>query len=528
MSATRETDVETPTASPARAWVAILGGIAAGVVTIGVAELLAGLMERFGWSGGIPSPVIAVGEAFIDRTPPWLKNFAVNNFGTNDKLVLLTGIAVVLFLLSCLVGLLLRRLPVAALVGFVVLLAVALAAVLTRPNARPGDVVPTVLGGLAGLWVLHRWRGVLGVEAGPRGDAADRRQVLTWTALSVVGGGLAIAAGRAVSGSARAIQAARATFVAPRVQSPVQIPPKAPVDVPGITPYVVPNGQFYRIDTALQLPQVQASGWSLKVTGMVDHEVEIDWKTLLAKPMQQAMITLMCVSNEVGGTLNGNAIWTGWPVRELLKLAGPQAGADMVLSTSVDGFTAGTPIGALTDDRNALLVVAMNGKALPVEHGYPVRMVVPGLYGYVSATKWITQLKVTTYAKDQGYWTPRGWSAMGPVKLSSRIDVPRDGRSVSPGSSGTVPIAGVAWDQHTGVSAVQVRVDNGPWQTARLGEQATVDAWRQWVLNWPATKGRHTATVRAVDAKGQVQISAEAAPAPNGSTGLHSVTFTVS
>ncbi|WP_347813856.1 molybdopterin-dependent oxidoreductase [Allobranchiibius sp. GilTou38] len=528
MSTVREAEETTHEPSAARAWVAVLGGVAAGAVTIGVAELLAGLMERFGWSGGIPSPVIAVGEAFIDRTPPWLKDFAVNNFGTNDKAVLLAGIGVVLFLLSCLIGLLLRRLPVAALVGFVVLIAVAMAAVLTRPGARPADLIPTVVGGLMGLWVLHRWRGLLSVGVGRREITTERRQVLTWTMLSVVGGGLALAAGRAVSGSARAIQAARATFVAPEVQHPVQVPAGAPVDVPGITPYIVPNGQFYRIDTALQVPQVEASGWKLKVTGMVDHEVEIDWKTLLSKPMQQAMITLMCVSNEVGGSLNGNAIWTGWPVRELLKLAGPQAGADMVLSTSVDGFTAGTPIGALTDDRNALLAVAMNGKALPVEHGYPVRLVVPGLYGYVSATKWLTQLKVTTYAKDQGYWIPRGWSAMGPVKISSRIDVPRDGRSVSPGADGTVPIAGVAWDQHTGVSGVQVRIDDGPWQSAKLGEQATVDAWRQWVLHWPATKGRHTATVRAVDAKGQVQISAEAPPPPNGSTGLHSVTFTVS
>ena len=527
MSTVREATPR-PTEAPAvRAWVAVLAGIAAGAVTIGVAELLAGLMERFGWSGGIPSPVIAVGEAFIDRTPPWLKDFAVNNFGTNDKKVLLAGIGVVLFLLSCLIGLLLRRLPVVALVGFVALLAVAMAAVLTRPSARPADLVPTLVGGLAGLWVLHRWRAALGVDPGRHDRGTERRQVLTWTALSVVGGSLALAAGRAVSGSARAIQAARATFVLPEVAHPVQVPPTAAVDVPGVTPYVVPNGQFYRIDTALQVPQVETAGWKLRVTGMVDHEIEIDWKTLMSKPMQQAMITLMCVSNEVGGSLNGNAIWTGWPVRELLKLAGPQAGADMVLSTSVDGFTAGTPIGALTDERNALLAVAMNGKALPVEHGYPVRMVVPGLYGYVSATKWLTQLKVTTFAKDQGYWIPRGWSAMGPVKISSRIDVPHDGSSVTAGTAGTVPIAGVAWDQHTGVSGVQVRIDDGPWQSARLGEQATVDAWRQWVLQWPATKGRHTATVRAIDAKGRVQISAEAAPAPNGSTGLHSVTFTV-
>ncbi len=293
-----------------------------------------------------------------------------------------------------------------------------------------------------------------------------------------------------------------------------------------MTPYVVPNDQFYRIDTALQIPQVVASDWSLKVTGMVDREITIGWDALLAKPMQEAMVTLMCVSNEVGGSLNGNAIWTGWPIRELLKEAGVKPGADMVLSTSVDGFTAGTPLEVLTDDRNALIVVAMNGKALPVEHGYPVRLVVPGVYGYVSATKWVSQLKVTTFEADQGYWTPRGWSALGPVKTSSRIDVPTSGNTVTP-TNNQVVIAGVAWDQHTGIKGVQVRIDDGPWQAARVGTDATPDAWRQWVFAWPATKGQHTATVRAVNAKGETQVSAEAAPAPNGSTGLHSITFTV-
>ncbi|MEO8749261.1 MAG: molybdopterin-dependent oxidoreductase [Allobranchiibius sp.] len=524
-----DTDIEHVTAAPAasRSWLAVLGGVAAGAVTIGVAEFLAGVTERFGWSGGTPSPVIAVGEAFIDRTPPWLKDFAVSNFGTNDKTVLLVGIAVVLLLLSCGIGYLLRRSPVGALVGFVVLIAIAMAAVLTRAGARPADLVPTVIGGLAGLFMLHRWRGLLDIDTG-RHDigVADRRQVLTWTALSVVGGALALAAGRAISGSARAVQAARATFVAPSVAKPVTVPAGASVGVPGVTPFIVPNDQFYRIDTALQVPQVEAASWKLKVTGMVDREIEIDWETLLSKPMQQAMVTLMCVSNEVGGSLNGNAIWTGWPIRELLKEAGVKPGADMVLSTSVDGFTAGSPIEALTDDRNALLVVAMNGKALPVEHGYPVRLVVPGLYGYVSATKWVSQLEVTTFAASQGYWTPRGWSALGPAKTSSRIDVPVSGRSVS-ASNGKVAIAGVAWDQHTGIKAVQVRIDDGPWQAARLGTDATPDAWRQWVLAWEGTKGRHTATVRAVNAEGKIQLAAEAQPAPNGSSGLHSVTFTV-
>ena len=292
---------------------------------------------------------------------------------------------------------------------------------------------------------------------------------------------------------------ARADVTVPPVPTPVVVPPAASLDVPGITPYVVPNRDFYRIDTALVVPQMDTRGWRLRVHGLVDQEVEIDWDTLLSKPMQQALVTLTCVSNEVGGDLAGNAVWTGWPIRELLALAGPQPGADMVLSTSVDGFTAGTPLEALTDDRNALLAVAMNGEPLPVEHGFPVRMVVPGLYGYVSATKWVVDLKVTTFAADVAYWTPRGWSARGPIKTASRIDVPASGGQVK---AGRVAVAGVAWAQHRGIRAVEVRVDDGPWQQARLAAEPSVDAWRQWVLEWDAPKGNHTLTVRAVDGTG--------------------------
>jgi DMSO/TMAO reductase YedYZ molybdopterin-dependent catalytic subunit len=296
------------------------------------------------------------------------------------------------------------------------------------------------------------------------------------------------------------------------------------VNVPGVTPFIMPNEQFYRIDTALVVPQLDTAGWKLKVHGMVEREVTIDWATLLSKPMQDCLVTLMCVSNEVGGNLTGNAVWTGWPVRELLKMAGPGPGADMVLSTSSDGWAAGTPLSALTDDRHALLAIAMNGQPLPFEHGFPVRMVVPGLYGYVSATKWVTDLKVTTFAADEGYWTPRGWSALGPVKTESRIDVPRSGDRVS---AGKVAVAGIAWAQHRGITAVQVRVDDGPWQAARLAEEPSVDSWRQWVLPWQAVKGNHTITVRATDSEGVVQTPTQAPPEPDGATGWHSITVNV-
>ncbi|KYH45758.1 molybdopterin-dependent oxidoreductase [Branchiibius sp. NY16-3462-2] len=508
---------------PDRGWFGwALVGVAAGALTLGVAEFIAGVMVRFGWIGGTGSPVLAVGETFIDHTPAWLKTFAVNVFGTADKVALLTGMAIVLTALAAGVGVLMARRPTAAFVAFVVLLAVALAAVLTRPGASGTDAVPTLLGGGLGLALLHACRARLQ----PAADqvAPDRRTVLQLSAVSLVGAGIAALAGQAVSGTTRAVAAARSAFKVPTPVSKVRIPADASVRVAGVVPFVVPADQFYRIDTALSPPEVDPATWSLKVTGMVEREVTLTWAELIAKPLQEAVVTLMCVSNEVGGDLTGNAVWTGWPVRDLLALAGPKAGADMVLSTSTDGWTAGTPLTALTDGRNALLAVGMNGEPLPVDHGFPVRMVVPGLYGYVSATKWVTELKVTTYADDQGYWTPRGWSAKGPVKTGSRIDVPADGATVS---AGKVAVAGIAWRQHVGIKGVQVRIDDGPWVDARLAADATVDAWRQWVYEWDASAGSHQIAVRATDGDGTVQTSALAPPAPDGATGWHTINVTV-
>ena len=286
---------------------------------------------------------------------------------------------------------------------------------------------------------------------------------------------------------------------------------------------MTPNADFYRIDTALQLPVIDPADWSLTITGMVEEEVTLTYAELSALPLVEHVATLTCVSNDVGGSLVGNALWLGYPIRELLARARPTAGADMVLSTSQDGFTAGTPLEALTDpDRQSLLAIGMNGEPLPLEHGFPVRMVVPGLYGYVSATKWVTELKVTTFDADQGYWTPLGWSARGPIKLASRIDVPR--RTVD---AGQVAVAGVAWAQHTGIRGVEVQVDGGDWQPAELAEVTGPDTWRQWSYAWDAASGDHTLTVRATDADGTLQDPAEAAPAPDGASGYHQVSVTV-
>jgi DMSO/TMAO reductase YedYZ molybdopterin-dependent catalytic subunit len=354
--------------------------------------------------------------------------------------------------------------------------------------------------------------------------SSSRRQFLRWTA--VAGGVAAVGAvaGQLLVSAANRVSSARELIRLPAAARPAPaVPAGADLQVPGLSPYLTPNDDFYRIDTALQVPVIDPSSWSLEITGMVERPLTLTYDELSALPLVEHVTTLTCVSNPVGGDLIGNARWLGYPIRDLLARARPQAGADMVLSTSEDGFTAGTPLSALTDpDRQALLAIGMNGEPLPLEHGFPVRMVVPGLYGYVSATKWVTRLKVTTFAADQGYWTPLGWSERGPIKLSSRIDVPR--RTVD---AGQVVVAGVAWAQHTGVAAVEVQVDGGAWQRAELAEATSDDTWRQWRFPWSATTGRHRVSVRASDADGNLQLAAEAPPAPDGATGYHSVEVTV-
>ena len=505
-----------------RSWSACVG-VVAGVFTVGVATLLAALMAGAGLASGTPSPLVAIGDAFVDRTPPWLKNFAVGTFGTHDKVALFVGMALFLIMVCAVIGIVGARQPTAGMVAFGFFGAIGMLAVATRPHAGSLDLLPTLVGTAAGLWALSflRQRGA----RGSHGTTVDRRRFLLGGAGLTVAGITAAALGQSLGQGARQAAQSRSAVRLPTGVRPVVIPADAQLPVQGITPYIMPNGDFYRIDTALVVPQLDAAGWSLRVHGMVEREVTIDWATLLTKPMQDSLVTLMCVSNEVGGDLTGNAVWTGWPVRELLAMAGPRLGADMVLSTSSDGWTAGTPLSALTDDRNALLAIAMNGQPLPFEHGFPVRMVVPGLYGYVSATKWVTDLKVTTFAADQGYWTPRGWSALGPVKTGSRIDVPRSGDRVT---AGKVAVAGIAWAQHRGIEAVEVRVDDGSWQRARLAGEPSIDSWRQWVLPWQAAKGNHTITVRATDAEGVVQTQTEAPPAPDGATGWHTITVNVS
>ncbi|MBO0609991.1 molybdopterin-dependent oxidoreductase [Myceligenerans salitolerans] len=543
-----------------RGALAAVAGIVTGGLGLAVSELLSAVIAPGS------STIFAGGAAVVDVVPPWLKDFAVEWFGTADKAVLLGSMGVVLAAGAALAGWLERRRAGTG-VALLVLVGLAGAALaVTRPGATPLWAAPSLVGIGVAVPVLRAAVRALGTrpatpparddetDAAPGGrgadesrdahagstttpldgavpsapsSAPDRRRFLQLTGLAAAGALVALAASQAIGAGGRAVEAVRERFRLPGAARPADpVPAGADLSVEGVAPYVTPNDDFYRIDTALRVPEVDPSDWSLRVTGMVDEPFEIGWDELVALPMTEHHVTLACVSNAVGGDLIGNALWLGYPVRELLERARPQAGADMVLSRSVDGFTAGTPLEVLTDpDRTSLLAIGMNGEPLPTRHGFPARLVVPGLYGYVSATKWVTELKVTTFDEDEGYWTPRGWSALGPIKVQSRIDVPRGFANLG---AGEVVVAGVAWAQHVGIESVEVRADDGDWVPAELAESVGPDTWRQWRAVLDLDEGDHTVSVRATNADGETQTDAEAPPAPDGATGHHTVAFTVS
>lgn len=514
------------------AWAALAGVVAVGT-GLALGELAAGFVSPS------LSPVTAVGGAVIDAVPPGVKDWAVSLFGTADKIALLGGMGLLIAALAALSGMVELRRRFAGVAIIAVFGVVGLVAVLGRAeltvNAVPVPLLAAVLSLVLLRWLVRRlgeWQtgGALppadpGLEAAPETtaprQAPSRRrffQALGATAaVAAVAGVLAAT----IRGAAAVVSELRSKLALPAPASPAPpVPPGAEVRLDGVGPLVTPNKDFYRIDTALRVPVVDPGLWTLKVTGLVEHEISLDFATLLAKPLIERHITIACVSNAVGGDLIGNARWLGWPVRELLALAGPKDGADMVLSRSTDGWTAGTPLEVLTDNRDALLAVGMNGEPLPLEHGFPARLIVPGLYGYVSATKWVTELKVTRFADDVGYWTPRGWSERGPIKTSSRIDVPRDGHSVR---TGTVAFGGVAWAQHTGIGRVELRVNRGAWQQAELAPGISHDTWYQWKLEMPLTPGQYEVQVRATDLNGAAQVEDRAPVAPSGATGFHTV-----
>ena len=559
---------------PARPGLAtgIVTGLITAAVALGVGQLVAGI------TGPQGSPVIAVGGAAIDLTPPPLKNFAISTFGSNDKTALVTGILVLLAVFAAAIGVAAFRRFSYGVAGLAVFTGIGLVAALTRPTSQPADVLPSLAGAAAGLitlnWLVRaatadaaarRARdepaappggqpaalpdngrpaepapGASWVPGQPAGahrkqpvsahrDAAvrpgsGRRQFLVAGSVAVVAAGATGLVGRALAERTSVSQARAAVRLPPPVQGAPALLAGTDLRIPGLSPFVTPSGSFYRVDTALVLPEVAPSSWQLRIHGMVAREITLSFRDLLKLPLLEDWITLCCVSNPVGGPYIGNAMWLGASLARLLRAAGIRAGAEQLMCTSVDGFTSGTPVQTVMDGRDALLAVAMNGAPLPVAHGFPARLVVPGLYGYVSACKWITDIKVTTFAGEYAYWAQRGWSQRAPIKTESRIDVPNGSATVR---AGRTPIAGVAWAQHKGIDAVEVRVDGGSWNRARLAAVPGIDTWRQWVWEWDATPGNHVIRARATDATGYTQTAALAPPEPNGATGYPTVNVTV-
>ena len=503
------------------AWVGAATGLIAGGLAIGVAHLVAGIVNPQA------SPVITVGQTAIDATPEWLKSWAIRTFGHNDKTVLVLGIYLVLAVIAVVLGIASNRRPRIGIVSLAVFGGIGVVAALTRPNGTPSDAVPAFAGVLAGMGAFVVLRSSRPLpEPGRDGDdqrAFDRRRFL------IAGGAGAIVALLAgvtgnVLGRRFLANASRAEVVIPLPANPAKAASGTRLRVPGLEPFFTPNDRFYRVDTALLAPAVMAEDWSLRVHGMVDRELTLGYPQQLERPLIERDVALTCVSNTVGGRYVGNARWIGAPLADLLQEAGVHPGADQIVSRSVDGFTVGTPTAIVMDGRDAMLAVAMNGDPLPIDHGFPVRMIVPGLYGYVSATKWVIDIELTTFDAFDPYWVERGWAEQAPIKTMSRIDIPRPSGVVR---TGIVPVAGVAWAQHRGIERVELRVDEGPWMTAELAAEDTIDTWRQWVAPWAATPGDHRLQVRATDLTGATQPEARVQPFPNGATGWHTVVVKV-
>jgi len=489
-------------------------GLAAACVAVGVTELLSPFFSP------AANARIAVGSTVIDMTPGPVKEWAIQTFGTADKLFLSVTVILVIGIAAAVTAVWERPgIPLGSLaigVGGIG----GMSAVLSRHGAHVVDVIPTLVAVVCGIAVIR----LLTSEHASGDPDINRRASLK--ALGFIGLGLLTgAAGGLLNRRLRSVADDRDKFALPRVSSPAapitpDVQPKG-VELPS---FITRNADFYRIDTALSVPQLSRADWRLRVHGMVDREVTYAFADLEQFEAVQATVTLTCVSNPIGGDLISNATWTGYRMRDLLHNSGVHPGSDMVLSTSVDGFTVGTPVEALIDGPDALLAIGMNGVPLPVEHGYPARLVVPGLYGFVSATKWVVDLELTRFDRASAYWTKLGWAARAPIKTESRIDVPRDGQRIP---RGPITFGGVAWAQPRGVKEVEVRLDDGPWQRAQLAASYSNDTWRLWSFAWNAEPGSHAIAVRATDNTGAVQTGEQAEVVPDGATGWHTVSFDV-
>jgi DMSO/TMAO reductase YedYZ molybdopterin-dependent catalytic subunit len=505
-------------------------GLLAGAAALATGELVSGFAAD--WQ----SPVVSVAEAVIDAVPRSVKEYAIETFGKNDKVALVVGILVLSTLISLLLGLLGRRRPVVPAVGFLVFAALGVWASQQIPGSSTTSAFPSVLAGVAGAvthLALHRLATPPSATDDPAPMAAttpsmmmttidgasSRRRFLVVSGAVAAAAALSAAAGRGLR-SRFSASASRAAVVLPDVADPLPAAPASvAVDAHGVSPFYTPNSAFYRVDTALAVPQVPAEGWTLTVSGMVDKPLRISYDDLLARNLVEEDITLTCVSNTVGGNLVGTARWLGLPLRDLLVEAGVHAGADQIVGRSVDGYTGGFPVDAAYD-RPALIAVGMNGEPLPIDHGFPARLMVPGLYGYVSATKWLTEIELTRFDDFDQYWVRRGWDQEAPIKTMARIDTPR---SLGKIQAGQFVIGGVAWAQTIGISMVEVAIDDAPFVEAELADDWSEHTWRQWRLVWDAPPGRHRLTVRATDANGKLQTDQRAEPFPNGASGWMSI-----
>jgi DMSO/TMAO reductase YedYZ molybdopterin-dependent catalytic subunit len=523
-----------PSSTGCSRWAAGLAGLVGGGVAIGLSEWIAGL------AGGVPSLVGAVGQAAIDWSPGSLVHLGIRLLGHHDKTFVVIVILAVSAVAAAWLGIEACRNRWLARAGFAAFGVIGVIAASRDPQAQIVElIIATSLSVLVGVLTMEV---LLKLAPQPVDDRLSPRSAPPawqpgWRAsrqlnrrafLSVAAAGGALAVAAAAGGRRLASQAAAASrrrVTLPPVADPVAAPTVAnSVGVPGVTPVVIPNGDFYRIDTRLLgPPSIDVESWRLKITGKVDRPQQFTWDELAAMPMIETYVTMQCVSNEVGGNLIGNAAWRGVPLADLLNQAGVHGDADQIVGRSVDGFTVGFPTTAAFDGRHAMVAVGMNGDLLPLLHGFPARLIVAGLYGYVSATKWLTEIQLTRFDAYDSYWVERGWDRLGPIKTESRIDT----IAPNPPVAGPSVLAGVAWAPTRGISKVEVQVDDQPWRIARLAAPLSNDTWRQWSFPWMATPGRHLIRVRATDGLGQTQTAVNAEPLPNAATGYHTVRVAV-
>ena len=488
-------------------------GPLASVAGLSAGYFVASLNNR--WS----SPILSLGNRVIDYVPEVVKKFAIQIFGVNDKAFLVLTILFVVLGISVFIG---RTFMVGkTIVAFgtvALMVVVAGGASLMDAGSNILSLIPTLVTGAVTIYIL-RWLGEQERANETSASGLTRREIFKLVGVVSAASIAATAAARLLAQRA-SVQVERIKIALPK---PLKFLAKSPVDpaltTPGLSPLFTPNDSFYRIDTALTVPNISIEDWQLEIVGMVERPSIFTYGQLTQRPVFELDGTIACVSNEVGGDLVGNARWLGIRLDDLIKEASPLAGADQIMGYSHDGFSAGFPLAAL-DGRDAMIAFGMNGEVLPLEHGFPARIIVPGLYGYVSATKWLTRIELTRFDKKQGYWIPRGWSVRAPIKTASRIDTPKDGSQFAPGPRA---IAGVAWAPIRGITKVEVRIGRGAWREATLGPELAKTTWRQWWIDWNPRKGEYLISVRATDGEGQLQSEVDRPVQPNGAEGWHTV-----